>query len=722
MTDFLLEIFSEEIPARMQKNARENFLQISKEALIKAGLLCSDSQIKTFISQRRLVLSIENLPDSQKSKEVRKVGPKTSADKKAVEGFLRANGLDSIDDLQIVEHNGSPCYLYSQAETSIKTLTIIKSVLPGILQKMANVWPKIMRYNIPANINYQAKWIRPIRNILCIFGEQIVDLEFAGLNSNNLTYGHFLYSDKPIQINNPQEYRNILRENFVIVDQDERKQKIIEQIQKIKSDLNLYLIDDEKSPLLDEVVGLCEYPTALTGEIDSQFMHLAPEILILTLKLNQKYFCLKLKDGNLSQKFIFISSAVNANKNAKKIIADNEKVVRARLNDAKFFVEEDLKTPLAKKTDDLKNIIFHKKLGSVHERLARIEDLAEVLSVWIPHCNIRLIEKASILCKADLTTKAVAELPELQGKIGSFYAKLQNENPEIVKAIYEHYLPLGPNSELPETPLGIALAIADKIDAIVGLFLADEKPTSSKDPYALRRQALGVIRIAFSYNLNLPLRVLIEKSLRLYKPKMLNNLLKEQNEDGMKKKLLTEEIITFFFERLKGFLKDNVDVRGDILNAVIDNYIANISERKYCDILLTTKKVLFIDSLVKSEDKVGIIQLYKRSANVLAIEEKKDKKNYSEGKLSVLFIKTKYDKTLDKIIKKIAPEFRKLILKGEFEKAFSLLRLLEAPLVQFFDHVVVNDKNSRIRQNRLIILAQIRKMFLDVADFSKIEI
>lgn len=722
MTDFLLEIFSEEIPARMQKNARENFLQISKEVLAKAGLSFKDEQIKTYISQRRLVLSITDLEESQKTKEIRKVGPKTSADKKAIEGFLRANGLNSADELQTIEHNGSLCYLYLQGETSIKTLDILKNSLPNILQKMSAAWPKIMRYNIESNINYQAKWIRPIRNILCIFGDKIVDINFAGLDANNTTFGHFLNNQTELKISDPKTYKNILRDNFVVVDQEERRQNIINQIQEIKTDLNLQLIDDEKSALVDEVVGLCEYPTAMVGEIGSEFMHLAPEILILTLKLNQKYFCLKQKDGNLSQKFIFISNAVNAKKNSKKIISDNEKVVRARLNDAKFFVEEDLKIPLIDKKDDLKNIIFHQKLGNVYDRIERIEDLAEVLSVWIPHCNIRLIERASNLAKADLTTKAVAELPELQGKIGSFYAKVQKENPEIVQAIYEHYLPLGPNSDLPETPLGIALAIADKIDAIVGLFLADEKPTSSKDPYALRRQALGVIRIAFSYNLNLPLRVLIEKSLRLYKPKMLNNLLKEQSEEGLKKKLLIEEIIIFFFERLKGFLKDNVDVRSDILNAVIDNYISNIGQRKYCDILLTTKKVLFIDSLVKSEEKVGIIQLYKRSANVLAIEEKKDKKNYEIEKPSVLFIKTKYEKTLNKIIKKISPEFKKLILKGEFEKAFALLRLLESPLAQFFDHVIVNDKNPRIRANRLIILAQIRKLFLDVADFSKIEI
>ncbi len=720
MTDFLLEIFSEEIPARMQKNAAANFASIAFETLTRAGLIVQEKQIKTFIAPRRLALYIDNLEDEQVVAPVKKIGPKTDADPKALEGFLRSVGLKNKSELEIVDHNGSACYLFQKPASSTKTLTIIEGSLSAIMQKMTAFWPKIMRFDLSSG--EQSKWIRPIRNILCLYGARVVNFEFAGFKANNLSFGHLLAGSKALKINACEQYQNILRDNFVIVDQNERKEKIIAQIHKIKFAANLETIDDEeKSALFDEVNGLCEWPTALVAHIDQKYMSLPKEVLILTLKLNQKYFCLQDKNGNLSTKFIFISNALIDAKNSVKIIADNEKVVRARLSDAKFFVDEDLKIPLIKRKDDLENIIFHQKLGSIYDRVDRIENLAELLSIWIAHCDISLVKRAANLCKADLVTKAVAELPELQGKIGSFYAVLQNENNKIAQAIYEHYLPLGPSSELPATPLGAALAIADKVDLIVGLFLANEKPTSSKDPFALRRAALGIIRISLSYNINLPLKVLIRKSLKLYKPKLLESLLKEHGKAANQKEKLVEEIIKFLFERLKSFLKENKQVRGDVINAAVDEYVAKLDGKEYCDLLIVAKKAMFLDELVKKSENIGIIQLYKRSANVLAIEEKKDGCKY-EKKPSVLALKTKYEKSINNIIKKISPEFTKLSLKGDFDAAFKLLQLLELPLTHFFDHVIVNDKNKKLRENRLLLLAQIRLLFNEVADLSKIEV
>ena len=717
MTDFLLEILSEEIPAKMQKNAAENFSNIACEILMKAGLAFTNNHVQTLISPRRISLYISNLNDEQSTVAVKKIGPKTSADKKAVEGFLRANGLKNESELETIDHNGSLCYLFQKPSSAIKTAEILQNNLPAILQKMVTSWPKLMRFDMAGSLE-QPKWIRPIRNILCIFGTQIIDIKFAGLQSNNLTYGHFLNSSKPLTIKLPQDYKNILRDNFVIVDQNERKEKIINALHKIKFANELETIDDEeKSTLFDEVTGLCEWPTALVGEIDKKFMSLPEEVLILTLKLNQKYFCLRDKKNHLSTKFIFISNALVDENHSEKIIADNEKIVRARLSDAQFFVDEDLKTPLIKRVVDLKNIIFHQKIGSVYDRVDRIEELGELLAVWVPHCDIALVEHAANLCKTDLITKAVAELPELQGKIGSFYAKAQGENNKISTAIYEHYLPLGPNTELPKTPLGIALAIADKIDAIVGLFLANEKPTSSKDPFALRRAALGVIRISFTYNINLSLRTLIDKSLRTYKPKLLEKLLKEQN---ISKQDLSEEIIRFFFERLKNFLRDHQSIRKDILNAAIDGYLNELEKHKYCDILILAKKAVSLNDLVQQTENEGLIKVYKRSANVLMIEEKKDGRKY-EGKPLPLSLKTKYEKLLKELIKKISPEFRRLCASGNFDRAFELLRLLEKPLTHFFDHVTINDKNKKVRENRLLLLSEIRSLFNEVADLSQIE-
>lgn len=718
MKDFLLEILSEEIPAKMQKNAAENFSNIAFEALSKAGLSLNKEQVKSFISPRRISLYIDNLDDTQTTIAVKKIGPKTSADKKAVEGFLRANNLKNESELETTDHNGNLCYLFQKPSLAIKTSEILQNNLPIILQKMVATWPKLMRFDIADNLE-QPKWIRPIRNILCIFDEQIIDIKFAGFKSNNLTYGHFLKSSQPLKIEHPQDYKNILRDNFVIVDQNERREKIISEIHKIKFANDLETIDDEeKSTLFDEVNGLCEWPTALLASIDKQFMSLPEEVLILTLKINQKYFCLRNKQNALSTKFIFISNAIGDKKYNQKIIADNEKIVRARLSDAQFFVNEDLKIPLIARVANLKNIIFHQKIGSVYDRLSRIEQLGELLAVWVPHCDISLVERAANLCKTDLITKAVAELPELQGKIGSFYAKIEGENSKIAAAIHEHYLPLGPTSELPKTPLAICLAIADKIDTIVGLFLADEKPTSSKDPFALRRSALGVIRMSFTYNINLSLRTLIDKSFRTYKPKLLEKLLKEQ---GVSKQELSEEIIRFFFERLKNFLREQQNIRKDVVNAAIDGYLNELEKHKYCDILILAKKAVFLNELVQKTKNEALIKIYKRSANVLAIEEKKDGRKY-KGKPASLALKTKYDKSLKKLIKKINPEFKKLYTKGNFEGAFELLHLLEKPLIQFFDNVTINDKNKKVRENRLLLLSEIRSLFNQVADLSQIEL
>jgi glycyl-tRNA synthetase beta chain len=719
MTDFLLEILSEEIPAGMQKAAAENFVRIAAEIFAKNNLIFDNQHLASFVTPRRLTLHLSNLKEVQETPIVRKVGPKIGADKRAIEGFLKSVGLSSEEELEKVEHSGHPCYVYLKAASQIKTSEIIKESLPQILQKMTASWPKLMRWDVE-NSDVQPKWIRPIRNIACMFGEEIIALEFAGLKANNFTSGK---SQTQLQIKSAAEYQNLLASDFVILDQAQRKQKIIAEIHKITGDLALETIDDaEKSPLFDEVAGLCEWPTALVASIDEKFLELPSEVLVLTLKLNQKYFCLKTPAGNLAPKFIFVSNAVITDSNREKITKDNEKLVRARLSDSEFFIAEDLKKPLISRLDDLKKIVFHQKLGSVYDKTLRLNSLAKFLSVFVPHCNLPLVERASDLCKADLTTKAVAELPELQGKIGSFYSNKQGENPKITAAIYEHYLPLGPASELPKTPLGIVLSISDKIDSIVGFFLADEKPTSSKDPYALRRAVLGIIRIGFQYNIAFPIRILVEKSLNAYPAKLLKTLLEEKEGKLLdNKKILVEEIIKFFVERLKSYLKETELVQPDIINAVIEEYLSDLEAHKYCDILYLAKKIKFLNEFVKNPKQKKLIELYKRSANILAIEEKKDDKKF-EGKVSRLALKNKYERVLYRRIKQVKSPFKKLIIKGEFEAAFKLLNVLEAPLAHFFDHVIVNDADKHLRDNRLTLLAKIRDLFNQVGDLSKVEI
>jgi glycyl-tRNA synthetase beta chain len=715
MSDFLLEIFSEEIPAAMQKNAAENLTKIATEILAKNSLIFDASQIKSFVTPCRLTLYIYRLPSSQKTAATKRVGPKVNADPKAIEGFLKSTGLRNVSELKQIESNGQICYLYEKPESEIKTAEILKNSAPQILQKMISFWPKLMRWDVEGRKD-QPKWIRPIRNIACMLGSEVIEIEFAGLKSNNLTFTRQIAQTIP----NASDYQEILEDNFVMLDQAARKKKIIDQIRKINFDLGLKTIDDEeKSALFDEVAGLCEWPTALLASIDENFMKLPDEVLILTLKLNQKYFCLENNEKVLASKFIFITNAIIDDSNRDKIISDNEKLVRARLSDAEFFVAEDLKRPLDSRISDLKKIVFHQKLGSVFDKISRLKNLSKSLAVFVPHCDLALVERAADLCKVDLTTKAVGELPELQGKIGSFYAHEQKENNKIIAAIYEHYLPLGPNSEMPKTALGIALSIADKIDSVVGFFLADEKPTSSKDPYALRRAVLGIIRISFQKDLAFPIRVLVEKSLNAYPTKLVGNLLKGKGVHA--KKELVEEIIKFFVERLKVYLRDNEVADVEVVNVVIDEYLSDLESHKYCDILYLAKKTKFLNELLKDEKYKNLIQLYKRSANILAIEEKKDGKKF-HGKPSRLAFKTRYEKTLYSRIKQVKAGFLKLIIKGDFEAAFKLLHVVEVPLAHFFEHVVVNDSDKHLRENRLQILAKIRGLFEKLGDLSKIEI
>lgn len=708
MSDFIFEIFSEEVPAKMQKNAAENLTKIANEIFAKNGLIFSQNHLKSFVTPKRLALSLGDLKATQIIPAVRKVGPKIDADKKAIAGFLKSVGLQDELQLEQVDNNGSKCFLFVGKESELKTAEIIKNSLPQILQKMVSTWPKLMRWD-----ETETRWIRPIRNILALFDQEIVDVSFAGLNSNNLSGGS-------IEIKSAWDYADILAQNHVIVDQQKRKQKILLGIEKHVHELGLSTIDDiEKSPLFDEVNGLCEWPVVLVGSIDEKFLALPDEALILTLRNNQKYICLKEKNGALSSKFIFVANGIG---DVEKIVADNEKLVRARFSDVEFFIEEDLKKPLVSGLNELKKVVFHQKLGSIYDRVDRLKILSKFLSVFVPNCNIALADKAVDLCKADLVTKAVGEMPELQGKIGSFYAMKQGEDKKIIAAIYEHYLPLGPNSDLPKTALGVNISIADKIDMITGFFMADEKPTSSRDPFGLRRAVLGIIRTSFHHNIAFPIRVLVEKSISSYPTKLAKNLLGDEDKNFFQaKNKLVEEIIVFIVERLKVYLKENEKLSAEIVNVVIDQYLSDLNKHKLVDILYLAKKIKFLDSALKDDKHKNLIALYKRSANILAIEEKKDDEIYS-GKPSRILMKTKYETVLYQRIKQVNSDFGKFVTKGEFVAAFELLENIEAPLTHFFAHVLVNDENKDQRKNRLYLLSMIRSLFGEMGDLSKIEI
>lgn len=717
---FLLEIYSEDIPARMQNNAARYMQQIIVETLAKEKLNIKKDQAKTLVNCRRISLIIENLDQNLITPAKTIIGPKTSANEKAINGFLKSNNLGNIDELKTLEQKGNFHYLVELPESKIATIDIIKKSIPVIIAKMTNHWPKTMIYSDSKGSKH--KWIRPVRNLLCLADDQVVNINLFGHDSSNKTFPHSQKSNQQITIDDAENYLDILMKNNVILDQAQRTSSILDQIAKITKDLDLKTIDGPNSDIFHEINGICEFPTALTGKISEKFMQLPREILILTLKSNQKFLCLENNKGEIDQNFIFFTDAVCDSKFHGNIIQDNEKIGYARLQDANFYIEEDLSESLEQHYQKLDQIVFHEKLGSVKDKTKRIENLAEFISLWIPHCPIGLIQEAAKFSKADLVTKTVAEFTSLQGNIGAYFAQKQNHDDQVCEAIYEHYLPTGNKSSLPSSPLGAAIATSDKVDTITGFFLANQKPTSSKDPFALRRSAIGVLKICIQHNIKIPFRALISKSLNLYKPKVIKSLLQDKSDYKLveAKKILTKEIVTFFLERLKNLLKEDYGYNSDIVNNIIDDYIENITDHKYCDVINLISRVEFVNNLANDSKYKNLIEVYKRSYNALSAEEKKDNKKYDQ-KPHFFTLKKKEEKILYKKVKKISVQYKKLVRKAEFSEAFDLLLEIHNPLEDFFDNVMVNDKNIKLRENRLAILAQIRSLFSMLGDLSKIE-
>lgn len=717
MSEFLLEIYSEEIPARMQNKALLDFEKIFSEFFAKQNIKVSEKDVKLFISPRRISLLVNKIDEFQILPPTQKIGPKIDANSQAIIGFAKSVGLSDIKDLELIKTEKGEYYAFNSKENKISTKEILENNLPALLAKMANLWPKNMRWLSDKN---QPRWVRPIRSILAIFDGKIVDFEFANIKSDKKTFGHNLLSKKSLTIADFDDYKEKLEKNFVNFDQNERKKFIINEIKNICRQKNLKTVDvlDEFNPLLNEAAGLAEFPQVGIGQIDESFMFLPKEVLILTAKLHQKYFCVEDKKGNLAPYFIFVSNV----EITEKIILDNQKVLRARLSDAKFFIEEDLKTPFADRVEDLKNIIFHEKLGTIHDKVKRLEVLNKFVDFFIPNANLTLAAQLANLSKNDLTTKCVAELPELQGVVGGYYSKMQNEDDALSQAIAEQYLPLGPNSSIPQTPLGSVLALSDKIDTICGLFLVGQKPTSSKDPLALRRAALGIIRIIIENNIYFPLRMICEKSISTFSVKTLKANYPDKSNRELKeiKEQTLSEVMEFIIERTKSVLKDYFNVRTDLSNVLINDYLHRIKKDKKFDINKLVIKAVFINNFLNDPANNNIIALYKRVVNIVTIEERKDDKTYN-SKPHFLTMRDKYERALYKKTKVLVSKIKKLNKAGKYKELFELFGQLEAPLNDFFDNVKVNVEENNVRENRLLILGKIKTLFNSVFDFSKIE-
>ncbi len=694
MPELLLEILSEEIPARMQAKAADDLLERLLSLANECGAF-KEAKVETFVTPRRLIGWVTNLPEKQPDTNSERKGPKTDAPEQAVEGFKRSLPLGAV-----IEERETPkgsVFFATWDEKGRATADIISEQIPDMIR--AFPWPKSMRWKNSLN-----RWVRPIHNVLCVYDGKPVEgeLEFVSADGNsainflfsNQTTGHRFLSPDPITVSDFADYRQKLRTAKVMIDRGERRDLILAEASRLAETKGLVLKDDKG--LLEEVAGLVEWPVVLIGTIDDAFMDVPPEVLITSMKKHQKYFSCLDQDGKLANRFIVVANTETAD-GGKQVVAGNERVLRARLSDAKFFWDQDRKMTLASKAPALKDRVFHARMGSLDEKVDRMQALAADLADNVPNADKDKVRSAARLAKADLSTGMVGEFPDLQGIIGRYYALNDGESPEVADAIAEHYSPQGPGDTCPSKSVSVCVALADKIDTLAGFWSIDEKPTGSKDPYALRRAALGVIRLILENNLRLSLLQVFTNALAHYKA----------SDD------LSGDLLSFFADRLKVHLKEQ-GVKHDHIDAVF----ALGGED---DLVRLLARVDALSEFLGSEDGENLLIAYRRAANIVRIEEKKDGVEYRDID-PVLFDQTnEYENDLWQNLRAVQSSFEVSLKEELFVEAMAGLAQLRAPIDTFFDEVTVNAEDRKVRANRLALLRSIVVVMNRVADFSEIE-
>lgn len=701
MPDLLLELFSEEIPARMQRQASENLKKLVTDALVNGGLVYEGA--KAFVTPRRLALSIHGLPARQPDLKEEKKGPRVGAPDGAIQGFLKAAGLKSIAEAKVQHDKKGDFYIAIAEKKGKATQEVIAELIPQIVR--AFPWPKSMRWG-----SGNLVWVRPLHSIICTFGPEteepeIVRFEIDGVKSGNTTLGHRVMSSGEITVRRLEDYAKKLEAARVVLDADRRKEIILADARNIALAQGLELVEDEA--LLEEVAGLVEWPVVLMGEFEAAFLDIPPEVIRATIRINQKCFVLRdPKTGKLANKFILVSN-LEASDGGEAIKAGNARVIRARLSDAKFFWDTDRKTKLEARLPKFEQITFHEKLGTQSARIERIARLAKELAPVVK-ADPAKAEKAARLAKADLLTEVVGEFPEVQGLMGKYYAAAEGIDPEIAAACEDHYKPQGPNDRVPNAPVSVAVALADKIDTLAGFWAIDEKPTGSKDPYALRRAALGVIRIVLDNKVRLPLLSGAFRKALAALPKMPDQK-KVKDASSISPE---EDLLGFFGDRLKVYLRD-AGARHDLVDAVF-------ALKGQDDLVLIVRRVEALGKFLDTEDGKNLLAGYKRAANILSIEEKKDKKPYY-GEPDAAKLTAPEEKALAAAIKTAENEIAAALKSEDFETAMRAMAKLRAPVDAFFGKVIVNAEEKAVRENRLKLLNRIREATRQVADFSRIE-
>ncbi len=667
MSELLLELFSEEIPARLQTKAAEDLKSLVTNGLVEAGLVYEGAQVHA--TPRRLVLSVEGLNAKAADTREERKGPKVDAPQAAIDGFLRSTGL-TLEQLTKQDDKKGAFYVAVIKKEGRAAVDVIAALVPDVIRKFP--WGKPMRWG-----SGSLKWVRPLQSILCTFDGEVVPFEVDGIVSGNVTKGHRFLAPAVIRASRFEDYSLALNKARVIVDASARVEHIRADAKALAFAQGLEMIEDEG--LLREVAGLVEWPVVLMGSFDDAYLSVPPEVIITTIKNNQKCFCLKTADGKLANKYLLVANIIPRDGGAE-IIRGNNKVIAARLADAKFFWDQDRKVKLEDQLVKLDEITFHAKLGSQGERVKRIEALAGEIARTIG-ADAEKAKLAARLAKADLVSGMVGEFPELEGLMGRYYALDQGHDVEVADAIRDHYKPKGPSDTIPVSKVGQAVALAEKLDTLVGFWAIDEKPTGSKDPFALRRAALGVIRI------------ILDKNLRV-----------QMNRGA--------DLLDFFADRLKVYLKDQ-GVRHDLIDAVF-------ALGGQDDLLMIVRRVEALSKFLETDDGKNLLAGVKRATNIVKAEEKKEGKAIS-GKVDQSILVKGEEKDLHRAIEAASALAHKALAEEDFEATMRAIAKLRGPVDAFLDNVTVNDPNRDYRENRLRLLNRIREAVAEVADFSRIE-
>jgi glycyl-tRNA synthetase beta chain len=700
MPQFLLELRSEEIPARMQAKACADLKKLAQQKLEAASL--SYEALEGYVTPRRLTLVVDGLPDKQPDTREEKKGPKVDAPQKAIDGFLRSVGLSSIEEAEQRETEKGTFLFHVRKIAGRPTQEVLAEMSAELALELP--WPKSMRW-----AETSARYVRPLHGVLALFGGEAVpgrlDLgRGEALAFTTQTRGHPFMAPEPFAVGDFDDYRAKLEQAGVVLSHADRRERIRAAAEKVAAAEGLRLRPDDG--LLDENAGLTEWPVVLLGRIEDRFMALPPEVLQVSMRTHQKYFATETPDGRLANRFVVVANIETPDQGAA-IVAGNERVLRARLADAEFFWQTDRQQPLRDRVGQLHEVVFQEQLGTLHDKVERMQTLAAGLAEPVGADRDKA-RSGAYLAKADLVTGMVDEFPELQGRMGSYYAEADGEAAEVVRAVNDHYSPLGPSDACPSAPESVAVALADKLDTLTGFFAIDEKPTGSKDPYALRRAALGVVRLVTDNGLRVGLRAALVEA---------HGLLPEAVRRNSAPQTVADEVLAFLTDRLKVVLRDR-GVRHDLIAAVFA--VERPEGGPEDDLVRLLARVDALRAFLESDDGANLLVAYRRAANIVRIEEKKDKQAY-DTQVAEDALNETAEAELYRALTTAAKKANGALAQEDFQAAMQALADLRAPVDAFFESVTVNAQDQSLRANRLRLLKRIGTTLAQVADFSKIE-